>query len=65
MRRENGISRLHCILVELCVSLPRPGTKMLQKRQNHARGTGSTGMAPRIMDPLSTSDGSSFGLLSS
>jgi hypothetical protein len=48
-----------------CGSLPRPGTKMLQKRQNHARGTGSTGMAARIMDPLSTSEGSSFGLLSS
>jgi hypothetical protein len=44
--------------------LPRPGTKMLKKRQIHARGTGSTGMAPRIMDPFSTNEESNFGLVS-
>lgn len=44
--------------------LPRPGMKTLKKRQIHASGTGSTGMAPRIMDPFSTNDESNFGLVS-
>lgn len=37
---------------------------MLKKRHIHARGMGSTGIAPLIMDPFSTSEGSSFGLVS-
>jgi hypothetical protein len=37
---------------------------MLKKRQIHARGIGSMGIAPRIMDPFSTSEESSFGLVS-
>lgn len=37
---------------------------MLKIRHIHARGTGSIGMAPRIMDPFSTNEGSNFGRVS-
>lgn len=46
-------------------SLPNPGMKQLHNKQNHAKQTGNTGIAPFINDICSMRDSSNFGRLSS
>lgn len=46
-------------------TIPSPGTKQLHNKQNHAKQTGKTGIAPFIKDVCSIRDSSNFGRLSS
>lgn len=45
--------------------VPEPGIRQLQIKQNHAKPTGNTGMAPFINDTWSTSESSNLGRVSS
>lgn len=46
------------------LSLPVPGKKTLNTKQNHERQTGKTGIAPFINEACSTNIISSFGFVS-
>lgn len=52
-------------LIFIMKTLPDPGMKQLQSKQNHAKQTGNTGIAPFIKDACSMRDSSNFGRLSS
>ena len=63
-RKKNYYYFIEFIEMNLNFLLPLPGMIMLHTKQNHARQSGRTGIAPFINEACSTNTMSNFGFCS-